>query len=889
MEFSFPVRHLRFRGAPLRRETVEWLALGAMGLLGCLLGVFGVWTERRLIVRHEYERLQVQARIVDENLRRQLDSVRSALESLRRIGAERGDALNAKPIQTLKNAMPGVRAIVLLDAQGRIVQSSDDLRDAHLDDREFLRSIDGMRDPQVLHVARPYENTPGNWNIKLSMTTVPTPGRAQGVITAIVDTAYFDVVTQSVVYAPDMASSIAQQDGFVMLSVPPRSADEAQQPEPAADPARLQVERTITAAELHLEKPLVVTVSRSYAELNKPWVRLALEYGVVWALFGAMAGLGLYAMQKKRAAIAALNARRDAERNEHAQRIELTLAGANLGLWELLLPQRRLRIDLRAAAVVGDPAGSSEMAVATWQGLIHPDDRPAVEHALAMHLSGELAAFESEHRLRHRDGRWIWVLCKGRIVEHDAAGRPVRLLGTRMDISDRKKHEEEIERLAFYDGLTGLPNRRLLMDRLGRATAANERLGQCGAVLFIDLDNFKDLNDTLGHDKGDQLLARVAARLLEVTRKSDTVARLGGDEFVVLLEGLGASRAEATRRAEHVGRTIVERLSRPYRLDAHQIHSTPSIGVTLFGDGAGSVDELLQQADLAMYQAKSAGRNTLRLFDPQMQILVAAGAELEADLRGAQQRGELLLHYQPIVDAEGCITGVEALLRWSHPQRGMVSPAQFIPVAEKSGLILPIGGWVLETACRQLKLWAANAATRHLTASVNVSARQLRQDDFVHQVVQTLQRHGVPASRLRLELTESMLLNDVEDVIGKMNALKSIGVGFSLDDFGTGYSSLSYLKRLPLDQLKIDQSFVREVPTSNSDASIARVIVGLARSLGLGVVAEGVETEAQRRFLLDNGCDGFQGYLFARPGPAAQVALLLQSAAADCQPLAHAH
>jgi len=453
----------------------------------------------------------------------------------------------------------------------------------------------------------------------------------------------------------------------------------------------------------------------------------------------------------------------------------------------------------------------------------------------------------------------------------DLHGRVVGVLGVCRDITDRKKAEQEIERLAFYDALTGLPNRRLLLDRLQRAATACQRSNHLGALLFIDLDNFKDLNDTLGHDMGDQLLAQVAARLVDCVRETDTVARFGGDEFVVMLENLSGEINEAANQAEHVAEKLLARLNQPFQLGTAPPHySTPSIGITLFGDQRCGVDELLKRADLAMYQAKAAGRNTQRFFDPGMQAQVNARSQLEADLRQGLARGEFSVHYQPVVDERTRLCGAEALVRWKHPVRGMVSPAEFIPVAEQTALILPLGRFVLRTACEQLVRWGGHADTQHLNISVNVSARQFRQPGFVPEVLEILEQTGARPSLLKLELTESMLLGDIEDTIDRMALLKKEGVGFSLDDFGTGYSSLSYLKRLPLDQVKIDQSFVRDVLSDPNDAAIVRTILALAKSLDLQVVAEGVETTGQLSFLKLHGCDGFQGYLFGRPCTAQQ-------------------
>ncbi|HSV55306.1 MAG TPA: EAL domain-containing protein [Burkholderiaceae bacterium] len=470
------------------------------------------------------------------------------------------------------------------------------------------------------------------------------------------------------------------------------------------------------------------------------------------------------------------------------------------------------------------------------------------------------------------------------IVRQDGQRRAVEFTGivvgdeylvTLTDLTQRKAAEEEIKYLAFYDPLTRLPNRRLLMDRLQQALATSARRNRHGALLFIDLDNFKTLNDTLGHDKGDLLLQQVAERLIHCVREGDTVARQGGDEFVVVLEDLSADVEEAAAHSEAVGQKVLALLNQTYLVAGYVHHSTPSIGITLFHDQRETVDELLKRADLAMYQAKSAGRNTLRFFDPQMQAVVSARATLEFDIRAGLAEQQFELYYQPQIES-GRATGAEALLRWRHPEHGFVSPARFIPVAEETGLILPLGQWVLDTACAQLAAWASDRVLADLTLAVNVSPRQFRQADFVEQVRAALAASGANPRQLKLELTESLLLDDVEDTIAKMSALNAQGLCFSLDDFGTGYSSLSYLKRLPLAQLKIDQSFVRDVLTDPNDAAIARTIVALAESLGLAVIAEGVETAAQRDFLARQNCHAYQGYLFSPPLPRAEFERLMR-------------
>ncbi len=496
------------------------------------------------------------------------------------------------------------------------------------------------------------------------------------------------------------------------------------------------------------------------------------------------------------------------------------------------------------------------------------EDLPMVRRTVRRAVR-DLRPWQCEYRVRSPEGDVRWHMTSA-AVRPEADGS-VLMHGYTLDVTDRKRAAQEIERLAFYDALTQLPNRRLLLDRLHRLVLSSQRTHQHGALLFIDLDNFKDLNDTLGHDMGDQLLIQVARRLVCSVRECDTVARFGGDEFVILLEGLDTDTDHAARQAEAVARKLLLALNTPFELAGQQHYSTPSIGLTLFGQERQSVDELLKRADLAMYEAKAAGRNTHRFFDPGMQQALHERSSLEADLRQGLQRGEFHVHYQAVVDHQGHIKGAEALARWNHPERGAIGPIEFIPLAEQTGLILPLGQHILHTACQQLVRWADQQETAHLSIAVNVSARQFRQPDFAAQVLHTLRETGANPRRLKLELTESLLLGDIEDTIARMVQLKREGVGFALDDFGTGYSSLGYLKRLPLDQVKIDRGFVRDVLTDPNDAAIVRTILALAQSLDLDVVAEGVETAGQLGFLRLHGCEQFQGFLFGRPGPVADV------------------
>jgi diguanylate cyclase (GGDEF)-like protein/PAS domain S-box-containing protein len=526
--------------------------------------------------------------------------------------------------------------------------------------------------------------------------------------------------------------------------------------------------------------------------------------------------------------------------------------------------QNVLRVNRAFSSITGYENG--EVLGRTPRVLMMPGEHDDAIYAKIWRVVGQDHYWQGELKYRHKGGH-AFPVSQSISAVVGPQGRISHYVIAFSDISQRKEAEEKIRNLAFFDPLTQLPNRRLLIDRLGHALATATRQHRHGALLFLDFDHFKLLNDTEGHDAGDQLLVEVARRLRGCVRQADTVARLGGDEFVVLLENLGENGNDTASHAKFVGEKILEAIAQPFKLKGREYHGTLSIGVSLFDDGHQSVDELLKRADMAMYQAKSGGRNRVCFFDPAMQQSLMARAEMEAELRRVVAEGQLVLHYQPQLDDQYRIIGAEALLRWQHPLRGLVPPAEFIPLAEETGLIVPIGNWVLETACAQLKAWQDNAATRHLIVAVNVSARQFHQPDFVDNVCRILERTGAEPTHLKLELTESVVVDDMADTIEKMKALKSKGIGFSMDDFGTGYSSLSYLRQLPLDQLKIDRSFISEVDSNVGDAEIVKTIIAMAQALGLDVIAEGVEKEAQHRFLNSNDCNAYQGFLFGHPVP----------------------
>jgi diguanylate cyclase (GGDEF)-like protein/PAS domain S-box-containing protein len=620
---------------------MEWALLGALLVLSGLMIACFVWNERSLLMASNIERMRLQTLIIDENLSHQLEGVRSALDSVR--GALRGASgcgadCRRILLQSLKRSMPGVRALLVLDRKGDIVISDDDLRDRRLDDHDYTSKVERMTDANMLYLSQPYEITPGVFNIKLSMALVGSDGENDGAVSAILNPEYFDAVMRSALYAADMNSAITEDGGRRILFVPadPAAMRGAAVPDPffsrhrrsgraetvlvGASPGgepRLVVQRTMLLRGLGLDRTLVVSLGRNRSVIAAGWRGMAWTSGAAWLVFAVVTSGALALVQRRRGVLEALASARAAEQAAAAEKVELALNGANLGLWEWNLRTDACGVDGRAAAMLGYTLEEYSHGSNHWRQLVHADDLAGLDAALAAHLADGSRSYEAEYRMRHRAGHWVWLQARGRVVERAADGAALRMLGTRMDISARKLAEAEIAHLAFYDGLTNLPNRRLLLDRLHHAIAKTARSAGHGAVLFVDLDNFKSLNDTMGHDVGDRLLEMVAFRLQEVTRETDTVARLGGDEFVILLEDLGCDQPQAMENAAGVAAKVLEALSRGYPLGGHDLRSTPSIGVVLFGaDHHHTINDLLRQADMAMYEAKAAGRARFRFFDP---------------------------------------------------------------------------------------------------------------------------------------------------------------------------------------------------------------------------------------------------------------------------------
>ncbi|MDX1933224.1 MAG: EAL domain-containing protein [Capsulimonadales bacterium] len=552
---------------------------------------------------------------------------------------------------------------------------------------------------------------------------------------------------------------------------------------------------------------------------------------------------------------------------ESEARLELVLNGTNDGWWDWDVAADTCFLSARWRQMVGDMAGQGIFQKGFWRDRVHEQDRPRFDALLEGVLGESFTGSEMEVRLRREDDTYIPVLVRGTVLR-DRTGRPTRFAGSILDLSERKRYESHVHQLAFFDPLTDLPNRRLLSDRLRQSLLSSAENGQAIAVLMIDLDRFKRLNDTHGHAAGDQLLCAVARRLRDAVRPYDTVARLGGDEFVILLEHLGGDPTAAVAAAQETALRVLHTLDEPFVIDVGVVHHSGSVGVAVAPAGVPvTVDSMLRGADVALYEAKEAGRNMVRLYQPEMQHRVDRRATLEASLRQAFRNGEVEVHYQAQVDASGRLFGAEALMRWRRADDEPIHPSEFIPVAEESGFIHALGGWSLETACAQLVTWG-DLVPPDFRLAVNLSAPEFMHPDFPKRVVETLAQTGVSGRRIRLEITEATVVTEMDFVSGRMNLLRRHGIEFALDDFGSGFSSLTYLRRLPVNEVKIDRSYIRRILSDPHDAAIVRAILAMCTSLNLRVVAEGVETKEQYGRLLDDGCRFFQGFYFARPKPA---------------------
>lgn len=556
---------------------------------------------------------------------------------------------------------------------------------------------------------------------------------------------------------------------------------------------------------------------------------------------------------------------------ESEARYALAARGANDGLWDWDLNTNIIYYSPRWKSMLGcyeDDVGDTP---AEWFQRVHAEDREQLEVKIALHLEGNSPHFESEYRILRQDDAYRWMLCRG-VAVRDANGKPTRMAGSQTDISDRKLAEEQLFYAASHDSLTNLTNRALFLDHLEQAAERAKRYkNYLFALLFLDLDHFKVVNDGLGHHAGDQLLVEFSRRLEACIRPIDTIARLGGDEFAILIEHINGV-IDATTVAER----IKQFLSAPFQLDGHEIFMSASIGVTLSSTGYEHAGDALRDADTAMYRAKTNGRARYELFDHSMHTNAVERLRLEADLRRAIEHQELLPYYQPIIALPGGrIIGAEVLLRWQHPQRGLLSPLDFIPLAEETGLIVPISAWLIRMACTQSKIWQ-DAGHAPFNLAINLSARDFKYDSLPQRIREILTETNVPAHTIELEITETIAMDNLDSIIDILKELHQIGVKISIDDFGTGHSSLGRLKHLPINTLKIDRSFIRDMIANPDDAALTKAIIAMARSLNLQVIAEGVETSEQFMFLQEQRCDRLQGFFFSRPIPTDEFTKFLQ-------------
>ena len=776
-----------------------------------------------------------------------------------------------------------VRLLAVLDANGRVIASSDP-RGAHVDLRLPEGFVQKALAPagSVMVLSPPVQSFSSSENVVFLARHLRARGGERVVSVAEVSTAMLASVLAQDAQIVGLEAVLETGAGTRMLTVPaagssapaPAPLDET----PANGASDWNAATRLTGlpgrvvARALIYDDLWISASLPEQAALRGWRFEAFVVAAVSALFallvvavGYMFTEYLRRMAKTRQALALSKAQLD-------QALEAMLSGFVLldsGRRVLHWNQRFGEIFPWIADVMAPQLPFRKVLEATvLHHLPHADEAERnmwVDKRIETQISAT-----GPHEQVLPDGRILQIL------EHETPDGGTVITYT--DITDMRRAQAEIETLAFYDPLTNLPNRRLLLDRLGHATRRAQRFGQLGALLFLDLDQFKTINDTLGHDIGDALLREVAQRLRDGVRAADTVARLGGDEFVIMLTDLAGSSLDAGAQAQRVAEKLLESLTEPYQLHGHVYQSSASVGATLFGDTPQAAAELLRQADIAMYQVKARRGNGLCFFDPKMQTAISSRAQLEADLKQALPNAEFVLYYQPQFAHDGSMVGAEALLRWQHPERGMVPPGAFISVAEESDIIVSIGGWVLRTACAQLAQWSEDPRCERLQLSVNVSARQFRHSGFVDQVLEEVARLGPRAHLLTLELTESLVLDNVEESVARMHQLRTRGIRFAVDDFGTGYSSLAYLTRLPLHQLKIDQSFVRNLGTRPADEVIVQTIIGMAHNLDLEVIAEGVETEEQRALLRGYGCSFYQGYLLARPMPIASLLAMLPPA-----------
>ncbi len=876
-----------------------WRVLG-VGLF-ILAGTLGwsLYGEYSSTDARERERLMAQAKVVEENLNHQLLATNRALDAIRNdltaLRAQQGGmTLVTNRLNAMREAMPGTRAITLFDAHGTLIaRSPDAFVGQDFSQRDYFQVPRHGGDMGTLYVTPPFLAKTGEYVVNMSKVLLDDHGAFAGVILTSLDPSYFSILMDSVRYAPDMLISLAHGDGNLFLLVPPNPGSQGKDVSKtngffsrhiasgqqasvmtghgsATGRDLVVAARTIRPAEVPMDKPLVLFVSRDPRIIFAPWRKHLSDLVLLFFLLTGVATLGLYFMQRRQRAYDRLVAEQEALRNQTMA--ELRIAAAAFDSQEAMVVTDANSVILRVNRAFTEITGYLPEEVVGQNPRVLKSNRHAPDFYRAMwETINRTGGWQGEIWDRRKNGeeypKWLTISSV-----RDGSGNITHYIGAHFDITERKKAEEKIEALAFFDQLTGLPNRFSLQERLTQAQSLAGRNEKQLAVMLIDLDNFKTINDTLGHQMGDKLLTQVAIRLADSIRQSDLVARLGGDEFVVVLPEI-----DSPADAANVADKILKAVSAPYLVDGHQLRTSPSIGICLFPGDATETQDLIKKADVAMYHAKAKGRGNYQFFKEEIQAAAVKRLAIEADLRTALAKQQFVLYYQPQLDLRtGRLVGVEALVRWQHPERGLVPPDDFIPIAEETGLILPMGDWVIQKACRQLADWRAGGI-EHIRISVNLSASQFLDRELPYLIQAQMKKYALSPESLDLEVTESMTMASPENTIVSMKVLKENGLTLSIDDFGTGYSSLSYLKMFPISTLKIDRSFVKDIETDQNDADICDVTVLLAHKLGMDVVAEGVETKAQLKYLQSIGCEKIQGYLISKPLPADKAEEFIRS------------
>ena len=879
------------------RHPLRSLRLG-FALMGLILFFFGgvsAWRSWETEKQHEFTYLsslaQITSNSLDSYFARYQDLLSRLAAELRKHEIEKDVKGTQALLKQLVLANPELRRVSIIYPDGRILMTSDIELGGPVrlnNNASFQLSVTELRQGQMLSIGWTSVGTiNGEWIMPLRGAVRGDNGELEYVLTATLPVAQQQNFWRGIsLPTPSSSIGIMRDDAYVVSRYPmPKTMSYAETYGTSRSGALTQYLRAnqfpasgvlvgynsvakadyLWAFQRLVHYPITVFVTTPTADVRAKWLT-QIQFSMLLSMVLLIGGYVAYRLISSRQ----IAWEKEREQTEMELRLAATAMESQDGTMISDAAGVILRVNQAFAKITGY---SAEEVVGRKTSLLKSGRHNTDFYAAMWESLCRNGSWTGEIWNRRKSGEIYPELLNITAVK-GSAGEVTHYVGTFSDITSRKEAEDQVKQLAFYDPLTGLPNRRLLSDRLNQALASSARNAREGALLFIDLDNFKAVNDTQGHDKGDLLLREVAARLSSSIREADTVARIGGDEFVVVLVDLSQNAEEAAAQAEVVGEKVLTILGEPYLIADKAYRSTPSIGITLFGDQHRNIDDLMKQADIAMYQAKAAGRNTWRFFDPDLQAIIKSRVAMEQELLQGIKDHQFVLHYQPQVK-EGHLTGAEALIRWQHPVRGLVAPGEFIPLAEETGLILDVGRWVLESACSQVAAWGNIPEAAHLTLAVNVSPRQFNQPDFVQQVLAMLERTGADPHKIELELTESMLVTNIDDIVAKMILLKSHGLRFSLDDFGTGFSSLSYLKQLPLNKLKIDQAFVREIVTNLNDAAIAQTIITMGKSLGIQVIAEGVETGEQADQLKEYGCNTYQGYLFSRPVPIHEFAAFL--------------